>query len=99
MYLLSLQDYIRKETWYIGVPANDPTTPMDVQVYSKTKGTDIRTLYRDFDPTYQPVDSDFEIPPECQSVDTDHSSQFQHIFDYFDRRNQRKMAPSKEENI
>lgn len=72
---------------------------MDVQAYSKAKGTEFRTLYSDFDAKYQPADSEFEIPPECQSADIDHSSHFQHIFDHFDRRKQRKVAPSKEEDI
>ena len=79
------------------MPSNNPTIPLDVGSYDvgsySDRDSDInfRTIYKGFDPMYQPADSDFEIPYDCQPVDKDHSSHNRHIFS---RHKQRKMAPT-----
>ena len=73
------------------MPTNNPTIPLDVGFYDGNSDVGTRTIYKGFDPMYQPADSDFEIPYDCESFGKDHSSHNRHIFN---RRKQRKMAPT-----
>ena len=59
-------------TQEIRVPVNDSTVPL---VFTSNEGksqTNKFTLV--FNSKYQPNDSDFEIPPECQSMGKDHTA-------------------------
>ena len=72
------------------VPKNDPTIPIQVTTNSASAEDHIvyhkKEVYIDFNSKYQPVDSDFEIPSDCQSSDGDLPPPPPHLLRLFNQR-------------
>ena len=54
-------------TQEIRVSVDDSTVPLLVTGDDKSSHSHVKKAYIGFNSKYQPNDSDFEIPPECQS--------------------------------
>ena len=70
-------------TEVIRVPADDSTVPLEVRSTNDDKSFEIHSkqIYISFNSKYQPTDSDFKIPSNCQPMDKDHiPPQFLQLF-------------------
>ena len=76
-------------TQEIRVPVDDSTVPL-VFTSNEDKSQD-KQVYIGFNSKYQPNDSDFEIPPECQSMGKDHTAPSPHFLRLFNYHKQRIM--------
>lgn len=75
------------------VPRYDPTIPIQVTTDS-VQEYHSKDVYIDFNSKYQPVDSDFEIPSDCQLSDGDLPPPPPHLLHLFNQRISNGELPS-----
>ena len=76
-------------TQEIRVSVDDSTVPLLVTGDDKSSHSHVKKAYIGFNSNYQPNDSDFEIPPECQTVGKDHTAPPPHFIRLFNHHKQR----------